>query len=662
MSQHSSKSISVTWFIKWIMVWILACAAVYLATDMGLRAREMLWQETRPIRYTGDINNGWYQGKEASAHGIVARFEDLYLSQRNVEVPDYGLDYPPLRLWMMTQWASWTVKYFHATGWQPSWEFNAPVLWANTIAHELSAILTAALIWIWMRRTARDTVRADSVARSALCAAVGALLLWFNPAVLWNGHAFPQWDMWLMPFFLGALLAASLNAWFVAGAMVIFGAMFKGQMLLAAPLFLLWPIFAGQMGATARVIIGALFATAVCAAPWSVRTPESTAFLRDILAACAILAPGVLIKRLTWIWLVLIALAGALLLRHVLIIDSWRFSTHWPFFASISPRFDPGLLRLAVLCFGAFVVILRYIHVSRFPHAIALACSIGTLLCIPMFKGSPAWLYVGFEYGARKYPVMGTLSASNLPTLLERKFGGWQPTGPAGQVDITWLADVMTWLPLPRIVELRTVLLSLFVTALVACAAACAIQARRRDARLLAGACAVWVWAFLLLPQMHNRYLIWGAATSPLLCATGVGPALAGIAISLACCSMMVINQIQGRPDLYPTWISVLQPMHVDMAWLLLLLAGAITCVGLSRRRYASAGALSEVTDVVSNSVLAKEDVSRRLGAKDLVLEHLLSDDASGANPSENDKPPVSLDHTVADTFSVTGRRTVISR
>ena len=38
-----------------------------------------------------------------------------------------------------------------------------------------------------------------------------------NPAVLIDGHAWPQWDVWPVPFVVFALLAASCGRWLVAG-------------------------------------------------------------------------------------------------------------------------------------------------------------------------------------------------------------------------------------------------------------------------------------------------------------------------------------------------------------------------------------------------------------------------------------------------------------
>ena len=53
--------------------------------------------------------------------------------------------------------------------------------------------------------------------------------------MIWNAHAWPQWDVWLIPFFLLGLLAMSKERWVLAGFVLMIGAAFKGQVLMIAP-------------------------------------------------------------------------------------------------------------------------------------------------------------------------------------------------------------------------------------------------------------------------------------------------------------------------------------------------------------------------------------------------------------------------------------------
>jgi hypothetical protein len=94
------------------------------------------------------------------------------------------------------------------------------------------------------------------------------LLFWLNPAVLWNDHAWPQRDVWLVPFFLFAALFASMNRWLLCGAMLAIGTLFKGQILLVAPMFILWPLFMRRWLDATLAAGGLILTLALCSLPW----------------------------------------------------------------------------------------------------------------------------------------------------------------------------------------------------------------------------------------------------------------------------------------------------------------------------------------------------------------------------------------------------------
>jgi len=54
-------------------------------------------------------------------------------------------------------------------------------------------------------------------------ALTAAMFAWVNPAILVNGHVWPQWDTWLIPSFALATLLASLDCWLMAGMVIAFG-------------------------------------------------------------------------------------------------------------------------------------------------------------------------------------------------------------------------------------------------------------------------------------------------------------------------------------------------------------------------------------------------------------------------------------------------------
>ena len=71
-----------------------------------------------------------------------------------------------------------------------------------------------------------------------------------------DAHGWPQWDVWILPFYLFAALAALKNRWFVCGCLLATGAMFKGQLLFVAPFFVLWPLWQKRWNRALRVLAG----------------------------------------------------------------------------------------------------------------------------------------------------------------------------------------------------------------------------------------------------------------------------------------------------------------------------------------------------------------------------------------------------------------------
>jgi hypothetical protein len=163
-----------------------------------------------------------------------------------------------------------------------------------------------ALLWLWFAFPAN---------RATLTGIIAALFFWFDPALIWNAHCWPQWDSWVLPFFLWAIVAASWDCWFIAGALIAAGAMFKGQILFGAPVFLLWPTFQGRWLAMLRWILGLLASTAAITAVWLLRMPGKTtpsshfipgeistsavAWVICMAAAFALMIP---LLRLRWVW------------------------------------------------------------------------------------------------------------------------------------------------------------------------------------------------------------------------------------------------------------------------------------------------------------------------------------------------------------------------
>jgi len=88
-----------------------------------------------------------------------------------------------------------------------------------------------------------------------------------------DAHGWPQWDVWILPFYLFAALAALKNRWFWCGCLLALGAMLKGQLLFVAPLFFLWPLWQKRWMSALRALAGFTATAALIVSPWLLRTP-----------------------------------------------------------------------------------------------------------------------------------------------------------------------------------------------------------------------------------------------------------------------------------------------------------------------------------------------------------------------------------------------------
>jgi len=117
-----------------------------------------------------------------------------------------------------------------------------------------------------------------------------------------DAHGWPQWDVWVLPFYLFAALAALKNRWFCCGCLLAAGAMLKGQLLFVAPFFVLWPLWQKRWTRVLRVFAGFAATTALIVSPWLLRTPAAwIAFIA--IAGVSLLAPlyGRIPDRGAWI-------------------------------------------------------------------------------------------------------------------------------------------------------------------------------------------------------------------------------------------------------------------------------------------------------------------------------------------------------------------------
>jgi hypothetical protein len=251
------------------MIWILFLEIVIGALSVGITARRATWDATQGIRHSEDLNNGWGWGQRALRYGLFRLYDDVIA---HCPDGDYTLDYAPLRLAVMTTWAHWTNQHQNgAGGWRDDYAFTAPLLYFNTVMALLAAIAVFALVRLWTFRPSNlhETCVGESPYWFAKPLAA-AILFWLNPALLLDAHAWPQWDIWPVPFFLFALLAASTQRWLFTGALLGVGVMLKGQLLLVVPLFILWPLFQKNWRGALGVAAAFILAITLITAPWTI--------------------------------------------------------------------------------------------------------------------------------------------------------------------------------------------------------------------------------------------------------------------------------------------------------------------------------------------------------------------------------------------------------
>src|SRR5262249_35127850 len=111
-----------------------------------------------------------------------------------------------------------------------------------------------------------------------------ASVAWLEPSMILDAHGWPQWDVWVLPFYLLAVLAALKKRWFCCGCLLAAGAMFKGQLLFVTPFFVLWPLWQKRWTRALRVLAGFTATTALIVSPWLLRTPGAWSAVAIVFA------------------------------------------------------------------------------------------------------------------------------------------------------------------------------------------------------------------------------------------------------------------------------------------------------------------------------------------------------------------------------------------
>jgi hypothetical protein len=290
--------------------WLCIAIAVLVAVLAGLQVRQWTWGKTRQVRFERDVSNGYYWGGQtlieakriSSSNNPIPSWPDFFRGyfslydrvEEDAYEGEYYLDYPPLRLLVMSIWAREVQSNFPGAK-EMKAEHVRPLLYLNLLCEMTTAAGVFLLTRLWVTRASGATGsrflhRIPLLYRAWICAAAAALAAWFDPSMILDAHGWPQWDAWILPFYLFAALAASKRRWFITGCLLAFGAMLKGQLLFVAPFFIFWPLWQKRWIAALRVLCGFALTSALIVAPWLVRGPTSWLVLTTVIAAaCAIL-------------------------------------------------------------------------------------------------------------------------------------------------------------------------------------------------------------------------------------------------------------------------------------------------------------------------------------------------------------------------------------
>ncbi len=301
---------------------LLATLAVALVLG-GVELRRYTWERTRHLRFQHDIVNGFYWGSRtieqgqdllpnespdswrAFFRGYLALYDRV---QREAYDQQYHLDYPPLRLLAMSIWTREVRRKFPGVE-DGTPEYVEPLLKVNLVSEFITALGVFFLVRLGLRRAGRRTAsgilhRLSPARRATLCALLAATVAWLEPSMILDAHGWPQWDSWILPFYLFAALAALTRRWFWCGALLALGAMFKGQILFVAPFFFFWPIWQKRWAHAGHVLAGFSATVAVIVSPWLLRNPWAWGAELFI----SVLAIVLLRKtRKSWIWVAGIA-------------------------------------------------------------------------------------------------------------------------------------------------------------------------------------------------------------------------------------------------------------------------------------------------------------------------------------------------------------------
>jgi hypothetical protein len=395
-------------------------------------------------------------------------------------------------------------------------------------------------------------------------------LLWFDPAVLVNAHVWPQWDIVAVTFFLLAALALSVDACLVAGVMVAIGGMWKGQILMVAPILVLWPLFAGQWRRALRGLAGFAAGGGLLASPWLVPNRGGW-MLGGALVLGSSIGSGWLFR---W-WRHRAALVAGVLGASMFAVGTWMGGS----FVWYETGFVFGANQWQAMNMGATINLPALMH-RRWKWGInEAAVTPQTMGVIGYWLKWGLNLLVLWGVGAmarevyrwwgrfseRAVRVRGRLPVRlvvlSLSVATAWALGAWMAF---------WAGDAVERMtPL----TIKWVLQIIYGATLVLCAVGAARHSRRNSVGVLIALAAPWVLMFALVGQLHERYLMWGAAMTAAFVAVSFGMTLLHLLTTALALAPMMLSLLPRDPKFAPKWFFFIRGLHPDIGWMVLLLA-----------------------------------------------------------------------------------------
>lgn len=579
---------------------------VLAAGWFGVVARNRTFTETANLRMWWDIANGFNHGKlvvenarddtamrrnvaslvkflgggEGTPQKLAwSTYFEAYLAHydkvaarsrvRHDGVTRYNLDYAPLRLLIMSAWVKHTLDvYPDAQDYDD--RFAWPLMHFNTAMAGLGAAAMFAVVFGWRRACDRFAAwqPANLAAQRArlatgtpppifspfdrtfIVALLCAAILFLNPTTIFNSHGFVQWDTWILPFILGAMALGALERWGLAGALLGLSMGFKGQVMIVMPALLLWPIFGGHFLGAARFVIGFVLSVLMIGLPWLI--PDETA----------------------WLWLGTTVAIGCLFAAQR---SPARIGLTWWLAAGVATALVIGpyvneqyVWRIWIpLSMMAAMILLPWILPRGNSGAVGGLIAIAAMIAAAdRFGGSWNWFKISYLWPGNQYKQLFMGPTANLPAILAQF--GWGIDSILTQAKLFGREWEIT---------LRHGLIALNLVLCAICAAAAAIQQRRRDPMLLVALAAPWIVAFAVLPQMHERYLTWGAAIAGVGLAASVRWGLMQTVIIAVSFMMTLTQMMRMHSGDWPTALPTLSRLLPQVAWLLMM-AMAVYVVG----------------------------------------------------------------------------------